>query len=152
MWVFFVALNVCNDHLSPSYHYTSYCCCLRRRYDYLEGEVYILLSHLITEISAKNLGIKVEVFDEAGRNIEGTGEPGELVCTRPHPTIPLYFWGDKDGNLLKKTYFDKYPGQLIKLSRLGQEDSISTRDLETRRLRLSQSKNKRILCSRSKVR
>ncbi|KAL0580327.1 hypothetical protein V5O48_001664 [Marasmius crinis-equi] len=48
------------------------------------------------ELSCKSLGIKVEVFDEAGHNIEGTGRPGEMVVTKGHPTVPLYLWGDEN--------------------------------------------------------
>ncbi|KAK0195118.1 acetoacetyl-CoA synthetase [Armillaria mellea] len=60
----------------------------------------------ICELKVKSLGMKVEVFDPEGNNIEHTSEPGELVCTRPHPTIPLFFWGDTpDGKKLRETYF-----------------------------------------------
>lgn len=63
------------------------------------------------ELKVKSLGMKVEVFDPEGNNIEHTSEPGELVCTRPHPTIPLFFWGDTpDGKKLRETYFSTYPG------------------------------------------
>ncbi|KAK0476711.1 acetoacetyl-CoA synthetase [Armillaria novae-zelandiae] len=58
------------------------------------------------ELKVKSLGMKVEVFDPDGNNIEHTSEPGELVCTRPHPTIPLFFWGDtRDDKKLRETYF-----------------------------------------------
>ncbi|PPQ70292.1 hypothetical protein CVT25_014614 [Psilocybe cyanescens] len=62
------------------------------------------------EIQVKDLGMKVEVFDVSGRNIEHTGQPGELVCTRPHPSLPLGFWGDESGQKLKDAYFNTYPG------------------------------------------
>ncbi|KAF5327935.1 hypothetical protein D9758_018049 [Tetrapyrgos nigripes] len=62
------------------------------------------------EIPVKTLGMKVEIFDPQGRNIEHTGEPGEMVCTRPHPSLPK-FWGDTpDGKKLRETYFSMYPG------------------------------------------
>ena len=35
---------------------------------------------------------------------------GELVCTKPFPSMPIYFWNDKDGEKYHKAYFDKYPG------------------------------------------
>lgn len=54
--------------------------------------------------------MKVEIFDPNGRNIEDTGEPGELVCTRPHPSLPIYFWGDEGDKKLRAAYFDTYPG------------------------------------------
>lgn len=64
------------------------------------------------EIQYKFLGMKVEVFDQDGKNIEHTGEPGEMVCTRPHPSLPVKFWGDTpDGKKLRETYFSFYPGR-----------------------------------------
>jgi len=62
------------------------------------------------EMQVKSLGMKVEVFDPDGKNIEHTGEPGELVCTRAHPSQPLCFWGDDSGEKLRDAYFSKYPG------------------------------------------
>jgi acetoacetyl-CoA synthetase len=56
--------------------------------------------------------MKVEVFDPFGNNIEHTGQPGELVCTRPHPSLPIAFWGDESGQKLRDAYFSRYPGQL----------------------------------------
>lgn len=63
------------------------------------------------EIQGKALGMAVEVFDPSGKNIEHTAQPGELVCTRPHPSLPIGFWGDPDGEKLRKAYFDFYPGK-----------------------------------------
>ncbi|KAF8973045.1 acetoacetyl-CoA synthetase [Flammula alnicola] len=62
------------------------------------------------EIQAKNLGMKVEVFDPSGNNIEHLGQPGELVCTRPHVSLPVGFWGDESGEKLRDAYFNTYPG------------------------------------------
>ncbi|KAF9265659.1 acetyl-CoA synthetase-like protein [Marasmius fiardii PR-910] len=63
------------------------------------------------EIQYKALGMKVEVFDDAGRNVENKGEPGELVVTRSHPFLPIMLWGDTpDGKKLRETYFSHYPG------------------------------------------
>ncbi|KAF8639529.1 hypothetical protein AX17_001434 [Amanita inopinata Kibby_2008] len=62
------------------------------------------------EIQAKTLGMKIEVFDSVGNNIEDTGRPGEMVCTRPHPSLPIRFWGDEYGEKLRAAYFDMYPG------------------------------------------
>ncbi|EED79249.1 predicted protein [Postia placenta Mad-698-R] len=61
-------------------------------------------------IQGKLLGMKVEIFDPDGKNVEDTGMPGELVCTRPHPSLPLGFWGDDSGEKVRKAYFDRYPG------------------------------------------
>jgi len=62
------------------------------------------------EIQGKALGMKVEVFDFEGKNIEHTGRAGELVCTRPHVSLPVCFWGDKDGEKFRKAYYDTFPG------------------------------------------
>jgi hypothetical protein len=52
----------------------------------------------------------VEIWDVHGKNIEDTGMPGELVCTRPHPSMPVFFWGDHNNEKYRKAYFDTYPG------------------------------------------
>jgi acetoacetyl-CoA synthetase len=59
------------------------------------------------EIQCKGLGMAVEVFDEQGRSLEG--EKGELVCTRPFPSMPVGFWNDPDGAKYRAAYFEKYP-------------------------------------------
>lgn len=60
------------------------------------------------EIQARSLGAAVEVFDPDGRPVRG--EVGELVITRPLPSMPLRFWGDEDGSRLLEAYFADYPG------------------------------------------
>ncbi|BBA32015.1 acetoacetyl-CoA synthetase [Methylocaldum marinum] len=60
------------------------------------------------EIQAKVLGMSVEIFDENGRPIEG--RKGELVCTRPFPSMPLKFWSDPDERKYRAAYFSRYPG------------------------------------------
>ncbi|KAF7376536.1 AMP-binding domain-containing protein [Mycena sanguinolenta] len=62
------------------------------------------------EIQHKSLGMKVEVFDPEGNNIENTGVAGEMVCTRPHPSIPVKFWGDEFGAKFRDAYYSTYPG------------------------------------------
>jgi acetoacetyl-CoA synthetase len=59
------------------------------------------------EIQAKGLGLAVEVFDESASPV--VGEQGELVCTRPFPSMPLGFWNDPDGSRYHASYFEKYP-------------------------------------------
>ena len=59
------------------------------------------------EISCRYLGAAVEAFDDTGRSI--VGEQGELVVTRPMPSMPIGFWGDIDGSRLRAAYFDSYP-------------------------------------------
>ena len=60
------------------------------------------------EIQAKGLGMAVEVWDEAGNPV--TGEKGELVCTRPFPSMPVGFWNDADGAKYRAAYFERFPG------------------------------------------
>ena len=60
------------------------------------------------EMQCRCLGAKVEAFDDAGRPL--IDEVGELVCTAPLPSMPLYLWGDLDGLRLHESYFDVYPG------------------------------------------
>ena len=60
------------------------------------------------EIQAPALGMAVEIWNEAGEPV--IEELGELVCTRPFPTVPLCFWNDPDGTRLKAAYFEKFPG------------------------------------------
>jgi acetoacetyl-CoA synthetase len=55
------------------------------------------------------LGMKVEVFDDAGRPLP-PGEKGELVCTRAFPSMPVGFWNDPDGARYRASYFEKFPG------------------------------------------
>jgi acetoacetyl-CoA synthetase len=60
------------------------------------------------EIQCKGLGMKVEAFTERGESV--IGEKGELVCTEPFPSMPVYFWDDETGGKYRKAYFDKYEG------------------------------------------
>jgi acetoacetyl-CoA synthetase len=59
------------------------------------------------EIQTRGLGMKVEVFDAAGRSMMGA--PGELVCTAPFPSMPVAFWNDPDGDKYRAAYFERYP-------------------------------------------
>jgi acetoacetyl-CoA synthetase len=58
------------------------------------------------EIQARGLGMAVDVFDAGGRPVRG--EKGELVCTRPFPSMPLGFWNDPDGARYRAAYFERY--------------------------------------------
>jgi acetoacetyl-CoA synthetase len=60
------------------------------------------------EIQARSLGAAVESWDEQGH--AHTGEVGELVLTKPMPSMPIYLWGDEDGSRYRDSYFDTYPG------------------------------------------
>jgi acetoacetyl-CoA synthetase len=60
------------------------------------------------ELQAPALGASVESWDPDGRPL--IGEVGELVITKPMPSMPIYFWGDDDGSRYREAYFDTYPG------------------------------------------
>ena len=60
------------------------------------------------ELQTPGLGLAVDVFDESGRPIRGA--PGELVCTKPFPSMPVAFWDDPDGAKYRAAYFDYFPG------------------------------------------
>jgi acetoacetyl-CoA synthetase len=60
------------------------------------------------EMQCRALGNAVRAFDPEGNEL--IGEVGELVCTEPLPSMPLFFWGDDDGTRLFESYYDTYPG------------------------------------------
>ena len=60
------------------------------------------------ELQVRALGMAVEVFDEDGRPVRG--EKGELVCTKPFPSMPVGFWNDPGGRKYHEAYFNVYPG------------------------------------------
>jgi len=59
------------------------------------------------EMMGPALGFATKVFDENGSPIYD--KPGELVCERPFPSVPLYFWNDADGTRFMEAYFSLYP-------------------------------------------
>jgi acetoacetyl-CoA synthetase len=60
------------------------------------------------EISGPCLGFDAQAWDDEGRPV--VGELGELVITRPVPSMPVGFWGDETGERYRSTYFDRWPG------------------------------------------
>lgn len=60
------------------------------------------------EMQCRCLGAKVEAYDDGGNPLIDV--VGELVCTEPMPSMPLYLWGDADGQRYRDSYFDVYPG------------------------------------------
>jgi acetoacetyl-CoA synthetase len=60
------------------------------------------------ELQGRCLGCAVESWDPAGRSL--VDEVGELVITKPMPSMPLFLWGDDDGSRYHESYFDTYPG------------------------------------------
>ncbi len=60
------------------------------------------------EIQCKGLGMAVDVWSEDGKPV--VREKGELVCTRPFPSMPVSFWNDPDGAKYRGAYFERFPG------------------------------------------
>jgi acetoacetyl-CoA synthetase len=60
------------------------------------------------EIQAPALGAAVESWDVHGHPV--TDQVGELVCTRPIPSMPIHFWNDPDGTRYRESYFEMFPG------------------------------------------
>jgi len=60
----------------------------------------------IGEIQGPGLGMAVDVWDDEGRPVKG--EKGELVCTRPFPSMPIMFWNDPEGAKYHAAYFDRF--------------------------------------------
>ncbi len=60
------------------------------------------------ELQMRSLGLAVEVWNNEGKPV--VGERGELVCTKPFPTVPLGFWSDSDRRRFSAAYFSRFPG------------------------------------------
>ncbi|HET6573700.1 MAG TPA: acetoacetate--CoA ligase, partial [Fimbriiglobus sp.] len=58
------------------------------------------------ELQVKGLGMDVHVFNDDGKPI--IGEPGELVCTSPFPSMPVGFWNDPDKRKYLGSYFSAF--------------------------------------------
>lgn len=67
-----------------------------------------LLPVEVGEIPCIWLGCAVEAWDPEGRPV--IGELGELVVTKPMPSMPVMFWNDPDGERYRESYFEMYPG------------------------------------------
>jgi acetoacetyl-CoA synthetase len=59
------------------------------------------------ELQCRSLGMAVEVYDEDGTSV--VNQKGELVCTKPFPSMPLGFWNDRGGERYHAAYFSRYP-------------------------------------------
>jgi len=57
-------------------------------------------------LQMRGLGMAVDVFDDSGRPLREA--PGELVCTRPFPSMPVSFWNDPEGRLYRAAYFETF--------------------------------------------
>ena len=74
------------------------------------------------ELQCRGLGMKVLAFDDEGRPV--VDQQGELVCTAPFPSMPIYFWDDPEGKKYHSAYFDVYPdiwrhGDYIEVTQRG---------------------------------
>ncbi len=74
------------------------------------------------ELQCRGLGMNVHAFNGEGKSV--INQKGELVCTTPFPSMPIYFWDDPDGKKYHAAYFDVYPniwrhGDFIKISEHG---------------------------------
>ncbi|SCV70166.1 BQ2448_1560 [Microbotryum intermedium] len=61
------------------------------------------------EIQSLGLGMAVESYSEDGKSLP-RGKQGELVCTKPFPCMPVYFWNDEGNARYHASYFDKFEG------------------------------------------
>lgn len=74
------------------------------------------------EIQCKGLGMDVDCLDDSGNSL--TEEQGELVCKSAFPSMPIYFWNDKNNEKYKNAYFDIYPniwhhGDYVQINKNG---------------------------------
>ena len=74
------------------------------------------------EIQCRGLGMKVEAYNEKSKPV--IEEKGELVCTKPFPSMPVFFWNDPDGKKYKTAYFEDFEGvwkhgDFIKITKNG---------------------------------
>lgn len=60
------------------------------------------------EIQGAGLGYAIEVYDDSGKPMTAGAGSGELVCTKPFPSMPVGFWNDEDGAKYHKAYFDRF--------------------------------------------
>jgi acetoacetyl-CoA synthetase len=60
------------------------------------------------ELSAPYLGVALDAWDESGKPVRG--EVGELIITKPMPSMPVAFWNDADGSRYRSAYFEMFPG------------------------------------------
>ena len=63
------------------------------------------------EIPCRGLGMAVDVWDEQGNSV--IGKKGEMVCTKPFVSMPIYFWGDSNNKKYRSAYFSTYPNVWI---------------------------------------
>ena len=60
------------------------------------------------EIQTRMLGMDVRSWSDDGKEV--IDEVGELVCLKPFPSMPIFFWGDTEGKRYREAYFETFPG------------------------------------------
>ena len=60
------------------------------------------------QMQCRALGLKVEAWNDAGQPV--LDEVGELVCSAPFPSLPLFFWNDPGARRYRASYFEPWPG------------------------------------------
>ena len=60
------------------------------------------------ELQCPQLGMSVESWNDDGVSV--IGENGELVCTKPFPSMPIGFWNDNDSSKYISAYFKEFEG------------------------------------------
>ena len=58
------------------------------------------------ELQCRGLGMAVDIFNEQGQPVRQ--EKGELVCTKPFPSMPVAFWNDPTGEKYRSAYFGRF--------------------------------------------
>ncbi len=58
------------------------------------------------ELQQRGYGMAVDIFNDDGKSVRQ--EKGELVCTRPFPSMPIGFWNDADGSKYHAAYFERF--------------------------------------------
>ncbi len=74
------------------------------------------------EIQCRALGCALYAWDDEGQAVED--QMGEMVITRPMPSMPVFFWNDPDGSKYRSSYFEDFPGfwrhgDFIKITKRG---------------------------------
>ena len=74
------------------------------------------------ELQCKGLGFDMQAFDSQGKPL--INQEGELVCLKPYPSMPLYFWNDENNQKYLDAYFDVYPnvwrhGDFVEITETG---------------------------------
>lgn len=58
------------------------------------------------ELQCRGLGMAVDIFNQQGQPVRQ--EKGELVCTKPFPSMPVAFWNDPTGEKYRSAYFGRF--------------------------------------------